>query len=972
MPTCDDGLVPDLDGCDDGAVSAVGVLGRLEVLGPGGPVRIGSARQRQLLVALAAHAGHVVATDVLVELLWPDPPVDPAGALQTNVSRLRRLLPPGSRIETAADGYRLVVDPGVLDVTAFADHLAAGPDDPRRYAQALRLWRGTPFADLDHPALQPEVARLVELRAVATERYAAALLAAGRAGEAVAALEVLVRADPLREGAVALLMRALVATDRRAEALAVFARLRARLADELGLDPAPELRELERRVLRQELARGSVEPARPPPSPWPGLPVSSFVGRDREIGEVSGMLAEQRVVTLCGPGGVGKTRLALHVAAEVAGRYDDGVVLVELGEIAPGSRDAVHATAAALRLSGGAEDPLARIVEFLAVRRLLLVVDNCEHVADEAAALVEAIARGAPGVDLLLTSREPLRVDAERVVVVAPLGLDAAAALLADRLAAAGGACADPDLLPELCRRLDGLPLALELAAGRAATLGIPALLEALDSDGAFELLRGGRRTAAARHRSLGAVVAWSYGLLDDPQRELFERLAVFAGPVERAAVVDVCWSAEALPDLVERSLVVRHPGSPDRFGMLETLRAFGRSRLARDRTAASAAGLRARHAAWAVRLAAEVDGARWRRDEPAAIRRFDGHLADLRRAHAWLCTHGPVPALLRMSALFGELAFVRGRLDLLRPVENALAAVGVPEPGGPVRAAHPLVPRLLGLVATSGWQRGDLELCAARGRQAIAVAEASGDRLGTRYGHEALCTVAAFRGDLDECLREARLAHELGLEAGDPESTFLTLIDLSVFGGYAGAADAGAYEAELVARRPESATGRAWVDYVRGETRADRGDPDAARLLAAAVAAAEEADSGFVAGIARHTLLTAAARDGDPAAALPAFGALLDHWHGYAAWTQLWIAVRALAGTLSALGRHREAAVLLGALGASPRATSVFGADSARLAAVEEAARAALGVEYVVAAAEGARLGDRGAIALARRLTRA
>jgi predicted ATPase/DNA-binding SARP family transcriptional activator len=956
-----------------GRVTAVGVLGPLRVEGPDGPVEIGSARQRRLLVALAAHPGRVVGAELLTELVWETMPADPAGALHTTVSRLRRALPPPARIATEGEGYRLLAE---VDVAVFAAHLAAAGRDPQRYAPALALWRGRPFAELDHPALQPEVARLVELRAAAVEGHAQALLDTGRAGEAVAALEALVVAEPLREGAVALLMRALVAAGRQGAALAAYARLRTRLADELGLDPAPDLRELEQQVLRQELRPQA--PGVAPRGPW--LPVSTFVGRDAELAAIAALLVDRRVVTLCGPGGVGKTRLALHVAAAVADRYDDGVLVVELGDGGPGDVEAV--LAAALRLSGGGA--LAdRIVEVLAVRRQLLLLDNCEHVADEAAALVEAIARAAPGVDLLLTSREPLRVDAEQVVALTPLGLDAATALLADRLAAAGGAQPPDAQLRELCRRLDGLPLALELAAGRAASLGLRGLIEALAGDDTFEVLRGGRRTAAARHRSLADVVEWSHALLDDDQRVLFERLAVFAGPVERAAVAAVCGDAAALPDLVERSLVVRHPGGeaipispispspPDRFGMLETLRAYGRSKLARD---PAGSALRARHAAWAVRLAEELGVARRGPDEPAAVRRFDAHLADLRRAHAWLCANGPADDLLRLSVLFGELAYVRGRVDLSRLVEETLAAVDVSAPGRVASTAHPLVPRLLGLLAASGWQRGDLAVCEAWARRAIAIADTCADPSAAAAAYEALANVAGFRGDLAAEQRYARRAVEFAKATDDDGVQVLALVDLACNAAYSGDhAGADRYEAELASREPAigSRTSRAWLDYVRGEIRAERGDPSAAGYLRAAIRAAEEVDSGFVAGVARHTLLTAAARVGDPAVALTAFGPLIDHWHGFGAWTQLWMAMRALVETLSRLGRDRDAAVLLGALAASPRASSVYGSDSERLAAVREAARTALGDGFAAALAEGASLGEPGAVALARRFTR-
>jgi hypothetical protein len=512
------------------------------------------------------------------------------------------------------------------------------------------------------------------------------------------------------------------------------------------------------------------------------------------------------------------------------------------------------------------------------------------------------------------------------------------------------------------------LPLALELAAGRAATLGLTGLLDAITADETLGVLRGGRRSASARHQSVTEVVAWSYGLLDEPQRLLFERMSVFATPAEPAAIAAVCGEVSALPDLVERSLLVRRPGVPDRFGMLETLRAFGRMRLARD---PGAGRLRARHAAWFVRVAAEISEQRRGPEDPAAVRRFDAQLADLRRAHSWLCERGSLADALAMSVLFGEFAFVRGRMDLVVPATEALAAARVPPPGGPIGPAHPLVPRLLGLLATADWQLGELESSMTRGRQAIAIAEASGDPLGARFGHEALSNALSFTGDLPAALQHGRRAHVLAEAAGDPDCRFLARIDLAINAGYAGHPEAADYESELLALPLASPTEVAWREYVLGEVRADRGEPAAIGHLKAAVAAAETVDSAFVAGVARHTLLTTAARDGDPAAALPAFGPLLDHWHGLGAWTQVWIAVRALVETLARLGRHRDAAVLLGALAVSPRATPVYGADAGRTDAVRAAARAALGTEFDEATREGAALGDQGALARARRLAR-
>jgi predicted ATPase/DNA-binding SARP family transcriptional activator len=953
----------------------VGVLGPLVLQRPdGAAMPVGSGRQRRLLAALALHAGAAVGCDALAELVWGDDlPADPDGALHTNVARLRRLLPAAVAIGTGPRTYRLDVLPEGVDAARFATHLAtaaAEPDAAHRLAEldaALALWRGRPFAELDHPAVEPEVARLAGLRAAAVELRAEALLAAGRAGEAVAAADALVTAEPLREGAVAILMRGLVAAGRPGEALRVYGRLRRELAEQLGLDPSRELRALHEQVLRQEPVAPA--PARLPERA-PVLPISSFVGRDDDMARAAAVLAERRVVTLCGPGGVGKTRLARHVAAAVAGRYADGVLVVDLAASRP---DAVRAAvAAALRLSDAGPGSLTRrIVEVLAVRRQLLVLDDCEHVLDPVAALVEAVALGAPGVDVLATSREALRVDGEQVLPVAPLQPGPAAALLADRIGAADLAVTptgdDAALVERICARLDGLPLALELAAARVPGIGLAGLLDALDAP--LDVLSHGRRTAAPRHRSLRDVVAWSYGLLDDAQRALFVRLGVFAGAVEQAAVAAVCDGAPVLPDLVERSLVVRQDG---RYGMLDTLRAFARERLASD---PGAAALRTRHAAWVVELVSDVAAARSRPDEPAAVRRFDAHLADVRRAHAWLCAEGPLEDLLRLGLVCAELGFQRARVDLVRLADDALRAAGCdPDGDGPDDrvSLHPLLPRLLGLSGAPRWQRGDVEGAERRCRRATALAERLGDPLLARDAFEVRANVMMFRGDLARATRYATRSAELAQAAGDDPTLVMALSDLAIITAYAGDDAAAARHesaAGRLAERMGSSLALGWAAYSAGERRAEAGQAGAAAFLERAVELAEEVDGAFLAGVARHTLLTTAARAGDPARAPSRFGPLLDTWHGMGSWTQLWIAVRALAEALSRHGRHRDAAVLLGALRASPRASTEYGADSARVHAVEDAAAAALGPELDRALAEGAALGDTGAIALARRL---
>jgi predicted ATPase/DNA-binding SARP family transcriptional activator len=970
-------------GTDVGIPVLVGVLGPLLLQASDGErIPVTSGRQRRLLAALALHAGTEVGNETLAELVWGDEqPADPDAALQTNVARLRRLLPDRVSIGTGARTYRLEIATEDLDSGRFAAHLARAADEPKPAARlaeldaALALWRGRPFADLDDPAVDPEIARLTGLRAAAVEQRAEALLATGRAAEAVAVAEGLVAADPIRERAVAILMRALVAAGRPADALRAYAGLRRELAEQLGLDPSPELRALHEQVLRQEPVAPTPPPRPDPPRPAPprsarpAVPVSSFVGRDADLAQVAGLLAERRIVTLRGPGGVGKTRLARHVAAAVADRYPDGVLVVELGAVRTDA--VVGAVGAALRLSdAGPGSLLDRVVEVLAVRRQLLVLDDCEHVVDAVAALVDAVVIGAPGVDVLATSREALLVDGEHVFPVEPLPPVAAAELLADRISAAGGpAPTDAALVERICARVDGLPLALELAAARVPAVGLAGLLDALDTP--LDSLRHGRRTAAPRHRSLRDVVAWSFGLLDDEQRALFVRLGVFDGAVERQAVDAVCGSAAALPDLVERSLVVRRDA---RFGMLDTLRAFARERLATD---PSADVLCARHAAWVVGLATDAAAARSRPDEPAAVHRFTAHLADVRRAHAWLCAHGPLEDLLRLGLVCAELGYQQARGDLVRMGEDALHAAGCdPDAADPAAdervALHPLLPRLLGVAAAPCWQRGDIEGAERRSRRALALADRLGDQLLAREAFEALTNAAQFSGDLTRAAEFGRRAEELAKAAGDDATLMMALSDLALAAAYAGDdATAARYEAETaaLAERMGSALARAWAAYTAGERRAEAGHPGAATYLERAVALAEQVDAAFVAGVARHTLLTTAARAGDPAEALTLFGPLLDTWLGMGSWTQLWIAMRALAEALSRLGHHRDAAVLLGAMKASPRATTAYGADSTRVRAVADAAAAALGPEFERAVAQGAALGDTGAIALARAL---
>ena len=554
-------------------IAVLGTVGLRDGTGPTVPVA--GARLRALLLLLALDAGHVVPADRLIDGVWgDDPPAAAGNALQALVSRLRRITPE-LVIEAAPNGYRLVIDPERVDAHRFVRLAASDP------AAAAALWQG----DLDFPDVaRSDRVRLEELRLTVRRRDLEAQI--GRR-DVVPELEGLLAAHPLDEPLAGLLMRALREQGSPGRALAVYDDLRRRLADQLGTDPSPELAAVHLELLRAE-----------PPRPRGNLPaeMSSFVGRDHDVRVVGRLIGEHRLVTLIGPGGSGKTRLSVEVGTARPGE----VWRVELAPVTDPA-EVPQAVLTALRLRGqvllarpglhneGAS-PLARLREALAGRELLIVLDNCEHLIGAVAEVADSLLRAAPGLRLLATSREPLGLPGERLHAVEPLalppvGADAAATsrfpavrLLLDR--AAGFALTDDNAEPviRVCRALDGMPLAIELAAARLRTLPITVLADRLADR--FRLLTGGSRTALPRHRTLRGVVDWSWDLLTEPERRLWRRFAVFQGGAEVAAAERVCDAdLDLLAALVDKSLLALGPDG--RYRMLETLREYGLERLA-------------------------------------------------------------------------------------------------------------------------------------------------------------------------------------------------------------------------------------------------------------------------------------------------------------------------------------------------------------------------------------------------------
>ena len=575
----------------------VRLLGHLEVEVSGEPVRFEGVKQRRLCAALALRAPEAVSADELVETLWGDePPAGAAQALQKQISRLRRRLGEGgSLLRHRPPGYALDIDPQAIDFRRFEELLrsarvALGRDDPEGAAaelqMALALWRGEALADYRFDEFaQREIARLEELRLEAVEERLAAELAGGAAEDLVGELQALVVEHPLRERLRGQLMVALYRAGRQAEALETMRAGRQLLVDELGIEPGPALRRLERMILAHDSALTADRPGAGLVGRLPA-PANETIGRSREVTEIGQLLVypDMRLVTLVGPGGVGKTRLATEAARAVAARFPAGAVHVSL----EGAEDAGVLVAEAASALGVVAATAAELGARLAVvtrgAPALLVLDGFDRYLEDAAQLGQLLASVA-NLTVLATSRAPLRLTAEQVYRVEPLPAASAAALFIARArAVVGNRTIDDDraTVEAICARLDGLPLAIELAADRARLLPLPALLERLEDR--LELLTGGPRDLPARQRSLRATLEWSWEALEEPERQLLGRLTVFEGGASLEGAEAVCdgelgGAVEALvASLLDKSSLLRTDSRRDaepRFGMLDTVREF-------------------------------------------------------------------------------------------------------------------------------------------------------------------------------------------------------------------------------------------------------------------------------------------------------------------------------------------------------------------------------------------------------------
>ncbi|MFI7637484.1 BTAD domain-containing putative transcriptional regulator [Nonomuraea sp. NPDC049400] len=591
----------------------VGLLGPFEVRSPDGAVvEVPGIRLRALLAALALEPGRIVTRARLVDWIWGEqPPADEVNALQALVSRLRRVLPDGV-IEADSGGYRLAVAPDAVDVSRF-EHLVgqARAAEPAARADLLRsalaLWRGTAMADLalqGSDVFDAAVARLDELHVAVLGDRVDADIRLGRGSELVSELTELVATYPLREGFVAALMRALAEAGRGNEALTVYQRTRERLAEELGADPSAELSALHTALLRGELGERA-ENRRTNLR----AELTSFVGKDDDIAAVAVLSIGHRLVTLTGAGGAGKTRLATETARTMLAELPDGAWLVELasvrsgGELAQAALTAIGLRDQAVLGDARAGEPMDRLITAVRERTMLLILDNCEHMIEEAAAFADQLLGECRRLRILATSREPLGITGEVLWQVEPLALPAQGAdpaevgsspalrLLRDRASLVRkdiGSDADTlSAMVRICRALDGMPLAIELAAARLRTMSIDQLARRLDDR--FRLLTSGSRTALSRHKTLRAVVDWSWDLLTEAERGVLRRLSVFSGGASLEAAERVCGDEafageqvlDVLTALIEKSLLVADAEGTPRYRMLNTIREYAAHRLA-------------------------------------------------------------------------------------------------------------------------------------------------------------------------------------------------------------------------------------------------------------------------------------------------------------------------------------------------------------------------------------------------------
>ncbi|MEO3757393.1 BTAD domain-containing putative transcriptional regulator [Mycobacterium sp. B14F4] len=916
------------------------LLGEVEALVEGQPLDIGHARQRCVLACLLVDVNRPVSPAQLIDRVWADdPPHRARNALAAYISRLRQVLPDDVAIVRGPGGYTLSAVAGSIDLHIFRDLVATArradrsSDAATLFERALSLWGGVPFASLETPwADDMRTALEAERFAVQLDRNDAAI-DAGRHGGLLAELARTLQANPLDERVAGQMMLAQYRSGRQADALETYRTVRNRLVEELGVDPGPGLRRMHEHILDGEAAAEPVaaDPATVPESAPaqgrrtpPALPrrVASLVGRERELDEVARALAAAPLVTLTGVGGVGKTTLAFEAAHRLQGAFPDGVWIVELAPVDDAAAVG-HAVAATLWLRPRAGIGIDEaVIDHLRGRRLLLVMDNCEHLLDGAARLVDRITRHCPQAAVLATSREPLGIEGERLLPVDPLPTHEAARLFADR---AKSIRPDFDLdrepvgaVAEICRRLDGVPLAIELAAARMRVMGSLDVARRLDR---LRLLRGGSRGAHPRQQSVAATIDWSYRLLDEAEQTLFARLSIFAGSFDLDAVHAVCTEDGATEDdtldlltgLVDKSMVTVRGGlgGVTRYGVLETLRTYGRELLYHSGIEDKIAS---RHARYYIELIQRAERGMRGVDEPAWVRRMVPNARSTFTAPDYDNVRTAFERVLAEGDIDLALCLVTSLLEVMNRI-GYHSSVWVDRVVGLADPDHPLFPAAVGVAARAAWVLDDMP----RARSLAALARERPPPPGASYlGYpgDVLADAALYEGGAASTL--AHYENEAVGARGGNDAHRLTWILYNITISHAALhqREAGlpvAQEALKVAETTANPTARSMARCALGRALAEA-DPDRAlTVLHEAVELAGSVENNWLVGVAWTESAAIRAAHGDPTAAARVLIDTLDHWcHGGPGMLpQQWDTLRSAARFLVRLGADEEAVAL-------------------------------------------------------------
>ncbi|NNF87257.1 MAG: AAA family ATPase [Acidimicrobiia bacterium] len=768
------------------------VLGPLEVIAEGQPLALGPPKQRAVLALLLIHNGEVVSTDRLLDGIWGEsPPPSARQALRLYISQLRRILQPATApgvILTRRPGYLLEIESAHIDAHRFERALAMARDseDPitidRLLGEALQLWRGPPYADFTYDDFAAaEINRLEELRLEAVDRHIAAELELGRHSEVLGRLEPLIADHPLRESLRASQMLALYRSGRQAEALRAFREARQLLGEELGIEPGEELCRLEDRILLHDeaLLHSSVPISR---HNLP-TPAAGFVGRADALDRLCRLVQDERIVTVDGPPGVGKTRTAIEATYRLVDQFPHGVWFVDLAPVTdPALVAPAIAAAVGVRDQDGA-DIVERLATFLGDRRLLLLLDNCEHLLDAVAGVVTDVAPRSPGLHVVVTSREKLRIAGEFTFPLAPMsvpdphlafdeaGSFDAVQLFIDRAHAAHpGFEFDANTAPavvRVCARLDGIPLAIELAAVKVRSLSIADIADRLDDR--FHLLSKGQRGAPAHQATLEAAVAWSYELATPSEQRLFRRMSVFVGGFggEDAAAVlsgdglDAGTVVDTLSSLVEKSLlaVETAPGGAVRYRTLETMRQYGRDRL----VAGEGTDTSRRHAVHFASLAEQANARLDGPDQVAWMERLAEEQDNLRAALGWL-QRDDAGAGLRLAASLGPYWTRHGDWSEGRHWLGHLLDADAAMPAG-------VAGRALHMAGTMALLQNDREEATRQLTTGLDLLERVGDLDGAARAVNTLAGLAIEVGDVARARRLYEESLDLNRRAGTSET---------------------------------------------------------------------------------------------------------------------------------------------------------------------------------------------------------